>query len=101
MTTAFPGGVDSFPRPTSTTNTDDAGFELDIVVDNLSDALEAVETRALLAIVAVDAGTTLTTARPTGAAIVYWMFDNGVDVGVDGANVTNAVAGDLYYIAGA
>lgn len=49
----------------------------------------------------VDAGTDLDTARPTGAAIVYWQFDAGVDVGTDGANVTNGVAGDLYYVAGA
>lgn len=47
MTTNFPGSVDSFPRPSSTTNTDDPGFELDVVIDNLSDALEAVETRSL------------------------------------------------------
>ena len=100
MPTSFPGAVDSFPRPGATTNTDDPGFELDVVVDNLSDALEAVETRVLLGVVAVDAGTTLSTARPTGAVVVYWMFDNGVDVGVDGANVTNGVPGDLYYVAG-
>jgi len=47
VATNFPGSVDSFPRPTSTTNTNDPGFELDVVIDNLSDALEAVETRVL------------------------------------------------------
>lgn len=45
MATSFPGAVDSFPRPQSDTNTDDAGFELDIVIDHLSDAVEALETR--------------------------------------------------------
>jgi hypothetical protein len=54
-----------------------------------------------VALVAVAAGTNLSAARPTGAAVVYWMFDNGVDVGTDGANVVNAVEGDLYYVAGA
>lgn len=47
MATNFPGSVDSFPRPTSTTNTNDPGLELDVVIDNLSDALEAVETKVL------------------------------------------------------
>lgn len=47
MTTTFPGAVDAFPRPTSTTYTDDSGFELDLLIDNLSDALEAVESAVL------------------------------------------------------
>jgi hypothetical protein len=43
VATNFPGSTDSFPRPTSTTNTDDGGYELDVVIDHLSDALELVE----------------------------------------------------------
>lgn len=49
----------------------------------------------------VSAGSNLSTARPTGAACVLWQFSAGVDVGTDGANVTNGVAGDLYYVGGA
>lgn len=49
----------------------------------------------------VNAGSNLSTARPTGAACVLWKFSAGVDVGTDGANVTNGVAGDLYYVVGA
>jgi hypothetical protein len=52
-------------------------------------------------IVVVDAGTDLDTARPVGAAAVYWMFDAGVDVGASGVNVTNVVAGDLIFVADA
>jgi hypothetical protein len=44
MATNFPGSVDSFPRPTSSTTMDASGYEGDVVIDNLSDALEAVET---------------------------------------------------------
>ena len=47
MATNFPGSVDSFPRPGPATNTDDSGFELDLVIDHLSDAVEAVETTVL------------------------------------------------------
>lgn len=45
----------------------------------------------------VDAGSDLSAARPTGATIVYWLFDNGIDP-ADGANVTNSQDGDLYYV---
>lgn len=45
----------------------------------------------------VDAGSDLSAARPTGATIVYWLFDNGIDPD-DGANVTNSQDGDIYYV---
>lgn len=48
----------------------------------------------------VNAGTNLSTARPT-ADVVYWKFSTGVNTGPDGANVTNALPGDLFYVAGA
>jgi hypothetical protein len=47
MTTLFPGGVDSFPRPGPTTNTDDPGFELDILLGHLADGLEAAQRRSI------------------------------------------------------
>ena len=49
----------------------------------------------------VDAGSDLNTARPAGAAAVYWKFDGGVDPGTDGANVTNGEPGELYFVASA
>lgn len=52
-------------------------------------------------LVVVDAGVALDTDRPAGAAAVLWKFDAGVDVGVEGANVTNAAVGDLYTVASA
>lgn len=45
MTTVFPTSIDSLPRPGSGTYTDDSGFELDVVLDNISDAIEAIETK--------------------------------------------------------
>lgn len=48
MATNFPGSVDSFPRPTEFDDTDDTGLELDLLVDNLSDAVEALEQKAIL-----------------------------------------------------
>lgn len=46
----------------------------------------------------VDAGSNLSTPRPAGAAAVLWQFDNGIDPGTEGSNVTNGVAGDLYVV---
>jgi hypothetical protein len=43
MTTNYPGALDNLPRPTSDTDMDDAGCEGDVVIDNLSDAIEAVQ----------------------------------------------------------
>lgn len=44
MTTTYPGAVDSLPRPTSSTQMDATGYEGDVVIDNISDAIEAVQT---------------------------------------------------------
>lgn len=49
----------------------------------------------------VNAGTNLSAARPAGVGQVYWKFDSGVAVGVNGASVTNRVPGDLIYVGGA
>lgn len=49
----------------------------------------------------VDAGTDLSAARPTGAIQVLWLFDAGVDVGTNGASITNAQPGDTYFVADA
>ena len=44
MTTVFPGSIDSLPRPTPTTKTNaGGGLNLSTVIDNLSDAVEAIE----------------------------------------------------------
>lgn len=45
MTTVYPGSVDSLPRPSASTKTNASGFELHNVIDNISDAIEAVETQ--------------------------------------------------------
>jgi hypothetical protein len=43
VTSTFPETVDSFPRPGPTTNTDDPGYELDLVLGHIVDGLEKVE----------------------------------------------------------
>lgn len=45
MTTTYPGAKDNLPRPGPATEMDDAGFEGDLVIDNISDAIEAIETK--------------------------------------------------------
>jgi hypothetical protein len=44
MATSYPGSLDSLPRPSSSTTMDASGYEGDVVIDNLSDAVEAIET---------------------------------------------------------
>lgn len=50
-------------------------------------------------IIPVQAGTDLSTARPAGAIVCYWLFDVGTDIGSGGVNVVNSVPGDIYYVA--
>lgn len=50
-------------------------------------------------IVVVDAGSDLSTARPSGYGAVYWLFDNGTDPGTSGENIVNAQFGDLWAVA--
>lgn len=69
MTTVFPGAIDSLPRPGAATNMDDPGFEGDTVIDNISDAIEAVE-----AVV----GATAT----AGASLGYVRLHDGVNAGL-------------------
>lgn len=44
MATDYPDAVDSLPRPTAATAMNASGFEGDVVIDNISDAIEAVQT---------------------------------------------------------
>lgn len=47
----------------------------------------------------VEAGADLTTARPSGALYVYWVFnDDAVDAGENGENIVNSVPGDQWYV---
>lgn len=43
MATNYPGSLDSLPRPSSSTAMNASGYEGDVVIDNLSDAVEAVQ----------------------------------------------------------
>lgn len=70
---------------------------------DVTDATNVAAAGAVMAsagIVVIDAGSNLSTARPTGA-VVLWQFDNGTDPGTEGANVVNGVVGDLYFVASA
>ena len=88
MTTNFPGSVDSFPRPTSTTNTDDPGFELDVVIDNLSDALEAVETTLGFQPLNAQTGTTYTLAASDAGKLVTLTNAGAITLSVPGSTFT-------------
>lgn len=46
----------------------------------------------------VNAGSDLSTARPTGAVMVIWQFDNGTVTGDQGENVVNGQDGDLFVV---
>lgn len=47
----------------------------------------------------VECGDDLTTARPDGAVICYWIFDDpSVDVGTNGENIVNSGPADLFYV---
>lgn len=45
MPNQFPGGANSFPRPDESTYTDDPGYELDVLVNEHSDAIEQDEAK--------------------------------------------------------
>lgn len=70
MTTVFPGALDSLPRPGPTTEMDDPGFEGDGVIDNISDAIEAVQ--AKLGIGASTPGTVNRVLRVATAGSSSW-----------------------------
>jgi len=108
MATSFPGSVDAFPRPTASTNTDDPGFELDVVIDNLSDAVEALETVVGFQPINAQTGTsytlvasdtlklvTLTNAAAITLSVPAGVFVAGqrIDVVVLGAGMATVVPG--------
>lgn len=50
-------------------------------------------------ITVVQAESDLSTARPSGAAVVYWMFNNPlIDPGESGENIINGQSGDLWFV---
>lgn len=55
--------------------------------------------KATSGITTVDAGDDLSTSRPTGVGVVYWVFDDPtVDAGTSGENIVNGQDGDLWYV---
>ena len=51
------------------------------------------------AMVVVNAGSNLSTARPSGYAAVFWQFSSGVDVGDEGENIVHGADGDIWTVA--
>ena len=50
-------------------------------------------------ITTVSAGNNLSTARPSGVGVVYWIFnDNSIDPGTNGGNIVNGQSGDLWFV---
>lgn len=55
--------------------------------------------KATSGITVIDAGDDLSTSRPTGVGVVYWVFDDPtVDAGASGENIVNGQDGDLWYV---
>lgn len=44
MSTSFPASKDNYTRPAATDNMDTSGVEADVVIDNIYDAIEAIQT---------------------------------------------------------
>lgn len=67
---SFPGSIPSLPRPTSSTLMDATGFEGDVVVDLISDEVEAIATE-----LGTDPAGPFATvkARLDGSAGLYWL----------------------------
>lgn len=68
----FPSSLDSLANPTSTTYTDDSGFELDVVISNLNDIVEALE--AKLGIGATTPDAQYKTLGATAAGTSAWGY---------------------------
>src|SRR5688572_26741461 len=77
MPTNYPASLDdttSLPRPNDETLMDDAGFEGDVIIDNLSDAVTAVETKVGTGASTPSAGKML---RGTAAGTSAWQNPPG------------------------
>lgn len=68
----YPSSLDSLANPTSTTDCDDAGFELDVVISNLNDIAEALE--AKLGIGATTPNAQYKTLGATAAGTSAWGY---------------------------
>lgn len=87
-----PAGLDTLNEIAAALG-DDANFAAAVTT--------ALGLRATIAstITVVAAGASLSTARPAGAGVVYWMFnDPGVDPGTLGENIVNGAEGDLWFV---
>lgn len=78
-------------------------------VDNTSDANKPVSSATqtaldaklaiLTGITVIAATNNLSTARPAGIGVGYWLFDDpSVDPGASGENIVNGVGGDLWFV---
>ena len=80
---AFPSGLDALANPTATSECDDAGFELDLVVSRIHDILEALEAK-------VGIGASLPSAagvlRQTAPGVTGWGAISAAEI-TDGVTV--------------
>jgi hypothetical protein len=85
---SFPGALDALANPGPTTETDDAGFELDIVVSRLQNCIMAIEPK--LGIGASTPGATAAVLRRTASGTSAWDLIRSGDFGpgvIAGADV--------------
>lgn len=91
---------DEWDRVTATAKASGLFTDLGALADPALDAVFATdaELAASGTYEAVDAGSNLSTARPSGAVAVYWLFDSGTDPGANGENIVNGAEGDTFYV---
>lgn len=78
---AFPGALDALANPTATTNRDDDGFELDLVIGRIQDILEALEAKVgITASLPAAGGGVL---RQTGSGTSLWGKIQSGDIAPD------------------
>lgn len=87
MTTVYPGALDTLPRPLPTTLRNAPGLNLSGQIDNLADAIEALEAKLGTGATAAAAGRVL---RATGAGASAWAALQTADIAAN--QVTQVVA---------
>lgn len=89
----FPASLDALANPTATTNRDDPGFELDLVISRIHDILEAIE--AKLGIGASSPGASAAVLRRSAPGASAWGPVVPGDLAGAGAGDANTVLATL------
>lgn len=91
---SFPASADALANPTATTNRDDAGFELDLVLARIHDILEALEAKVGIG---ASLPSTASVLRRTAPGTSAWGQVVGADIAAQ--TITGASVGSGMHIA--